>query len=74
MSTLAEIQEAIIGLPVEERNALSTWLDSRSALAMNPQEEEILLRSLDEAIRDLDSGKGVRMEEVRTQVASWASR
>ena len=74
MSTLAETQEAIIRLPDEEQNALSLWLDSQRAPQMSARDEEVLLRSLDEAIRDLDAGKGVPIGEVRKQLASWAAR
>jgi len=34
-------------------------------------EEQRLLRSLDEAVRDIDAGRGVPMNDVRKQVASW---
>jgi hypothetical protein len=34
-------------------------------------EERQLLRSLEEAIRDIDVGKGVPLEEVRKRVVSW---
>lgn len=74
MSTLVEIQEAITKLPEEERNALSLWLDSQAGPQMSAREAELLLRSLDEAIRDLDAGKSVPIGEVRKQVASWAAR
>jgi hypothetical protein len=74
MSTLDEIQEAIIKLPDEERSALSLWLESQSFPAMNSRDEELLLQSLDGAIRDLDAGKGVPMAEVRRRVTSWAAR
>jgi hypothetical protein len=74
MSTLAEIQEAIIELPEQERTALSVWLDSQTAPQMSDRDEELLLRSLDEAIRDLDAGKGVPIEEARKQVSSWAAK
>ena len=74
MSTLAEIQEAIIRLPEQERSALSVWLDSQSTPALGAQDEQRLLRSLDEAIRDVEAGKGVPIEDVRKQVASWAAR
>jgi hypothetical protein len=41
---------------------------------MSTQEEEHLLRSLDEAMRDIDAGKGVSMDEVRKRVGSSAAR
>ena len=74
MSTLLEIQEAIFHLHSEEKNALSLWLNSQTAPAMSAIEEEILLRSLDEAARDLDSGKGVTRDELRNRMASWVAK
>jgi hypothetical protein len=37
-------------------------------------EEQRLLRSLDEAVRDIDAGKGVPINDVRKRVASWAAK
>jgi hypothetical protein len=73
MSTLAEIQDAVVRLPGNERKALQLWLDSQTEPEMNSQEEQRLLRSLDEAIRDIDAGKGVSLEEVRKRIGSWAA-
>ncbi len=73
MSTLLEIQEAIIHLHSEEKNALSLWLNSQTSPVMSAIEEEILLRSLDEAARDLGSGKGVTRDELRNRMASWVA-
>jgi hypothetical protein len=33
-----------------------------------------LLRSLDEATRDIDAGKGISIEDVRKRVGSWAGK
>ncbi len=74
MSTLAEIQDAVVRLPSNERKALQLWLDSQAEPEMTPQEERELLRSLDEAVRDLEAGKGVPLEEMRKRVASWAAK
>jgi len=74
MSTLAEIQNAISKLPKEEQKALSLWLNSLSTGDLAPADEERLLRSLDEAIRDIDAGKGVPLDEVKRRVTSWAAR
>ena len=60
MSTLPEIQEAITRLPEEERRALSAWLDSQNPKALSPGDEDKLLRSLDQALRDIDNGKGIQ--------------
>lgn len=74
MSTLAEIQDAVAQLPRAERKALQVWLNSQAEPEMSAEEESRLLRSLDEAIRDIDAGKGVTIDEVRQQVGSWAAR
>jgi len=74
MSTLAEIQDAVARLPHSERKALQIWLDSQGEPEMSAGEERQLLRSLDEALRDLDAGRGVPLDEVRKRVASWAAK
>ena len=74
MSTLAEIQDAVTRLRDEEQQALSLWLSSRTAPEMIGEEEQKLLRSLDEAVRDIDAGKGVSLEDARKRVASWAAK
>ena len=74
MSTLAEIQDAVARLPSKERKALQIWLNSQAEPEMSAQEEEHLLRSLDEAMRDIDAGKSASMEEVRKRIGSWAAR
>jgi len=74
MSTLAEIQEAVAMLSAEDKKALSLWLGSQTDPELGPEDEERLLRSLDEAIRDIDAGQGVPIENVRTLVRSWAAK
>ena len=74
MSTLIEIQDAVARLPNSEKKALQLWLNSQADPEMTPEEEQRLLRSLDEAMRDIDAGKGVSMDEVRKRVGSWAAR
>ena len=74
MSTLVEIQDAVAHLPGNEREALQLWLNSQSEPLLTIQEEQRLLRSLDEAIRDVDAGKGVSLEEVRKRVGTWAAK
>ena len=74
MSTLIEIQDAVAQLPSNEKKALQLWLNSQAEPEMTAQEEQRLLRSLDAAIRDLDAGKGVSIDEVRKRVGPWAAR
>ena len=64
MTTLAEIQNAISQLSDREQTALAVWLDSRRTSRLNIQEEESLLRSLDEATQHIKAGKGISIEEV----------
>ena len=74
MSTLLEIQDAVARLPSSEKKALQLWLNSQADPEMIPEEEQRLLRSLDEAMRDIDAGKGVSIDEVRQRVGSWAAK
>jgi len=74
MSTLIEIQDAVAQLPSHERKALQLWLNSQVEPEMNAQEEQRLLHSLDEAVQDIDSGRGVSIGDVRKRVDSWAAR
>jgi len=74
MSTLTEIQDAVAQLPINERKALQMWLNSQTEPEMSAQEEERLLCSLDEAVRDIDAGKGVLMDEARKRISSWAAK
>jgi hypothetical protein len=74
MSTLAEIQDAVARLPGSERKALQLWLNSQSEPELTALEERRLLRSLDEAVRDIDADKGVPINDVRKRVASWAAK
>jgi hypothetical protein len=74
VSTLTEIQDAITRLEPEERNALAVWLQSQESPVIPPQEEERLLRSIDEALEEIDAGKGVSSDEVRQMIRSWVAK
>lgn len=74
MSNLAEIQDAVIKLGHDEKRAFSLWFDSQLEPELTPQDEQQLLRSLDKAIRNLEAGRGVPVEDVRKRVAAWAAR
>jgi len=74
MSTLIEIQDAVSRLSNSEKKALQLWLNSQADPEMTPVEEQRLLRSLDEAMRDMDAGKGVSVDEVRQRLGSWAAK
>ena len=74
MSTLVEIQDAVTKLGDDEKQTLALWLNSQTEAQLSPMEERQLLRSLDGALRDLEAGKGVPMEDVRRRVATWAAK
>jgi hypothetical protein len=74
MSTLVEIQDAVAQLPNRERKALQLWLNSQSDPELTALKEQRLLRSLDEAVHDIDAGKGVSIDEVRKRVGTWAAK
>ena len=76
MSTVAEIEKAIDGLPTGEREALESRLLARrfGLDAMSAAERAELLASLDEAEREIDSGRGVSADELRQSVRLWAGR
>jgi hypothetical protein len=61
-------------LPNSERKALQLWLNSQSEPELTALEEQRLLRSLDEAVHDIDAGKGVSIDEVRKRVGAWAAK
>ena len=74
MSTLADIQDAVAKLSAEDKNALALWLSSQTDPELSPGDEERLLRSLDEAIRDIDAGRGVPIDDVRRIVRTWTAK
>jgi hypothetical protein len=74
MSTLVEIQDAVAHLPGNERKALQLWLNSMVEPDLSTQEEERLLSSLDQAVRDIDAGKGIGIDEARKRIGSWVVR
>ena len=74
VSTLVEIQDAVARLRDDEKKALSLWLNSQAECELDSLAERRLLRSLDEAIRAVDAGKGVTTREARARVASWAAK
>ena len=74
MSTVAEIETAIEGLPKNEREDLESRLLARrfGLDAMSDGVRAELLASLDEAEREIDSGRGVSADELRQSVRAWA--
>jgi len=74
MSSVMEIQEAIQKLSPKEKSTLSAWLQSQEEPVMSEAQEAALLARLDQAARDLDSVKGIPLEQVRGMVGKWATR
>jgi hypothetical protein len=74
MSTLVELQEAVVHLPSNERKALRGWLDSQAEPELSAPEEWRPRRSLDGALSDLDAGRGVALEAVRQRIGAWAAK
>src|SRR2546430_16471507 len=67
MATVQEIERAIERLPETERNALESRLLARRCglSSLNDEEQAELLRSLDEAEREIDEGRRYNTEEMR---------
>ena len=76
MSTVAEIETAIEGLPAPAREALESRLLVRhfglDALSENERAE--LLDSLDTAEREMDAGDAHSADDLRQAVRAWAGR
>ncbi len=68
MSTIQEIQEAIIRLPPQEREALRHWLDDTE------EETPEMLAAIDEGIRSLREQPLVPLEDVRRKISGWATK
>lgn len=68
MTKLAEIQDAILHLPPQEREALRHWL--------NETEEETpeMLAAIDEGLRSLKEKGTIPLEEVRRKISLWATK
>ncbi|HEY2083765.1 MAG TPA: hypothetical protein VGI88_13360 [Verrucomicrobiae bacterium] len=67
----------ISALPPAKRRELMQFmvkLETPEDPGISPEDEQRLLRSLDEATSDIDSGKGVSVDEARKRVRSWAAK
>ena len=76
MSSMQEIEEAIERLPKAERDALeSRLLAKRCGLfGLNDDEQSELLRSLDEAERDIDEGRSHSADDMRQALRGWLGK
>jgi len=68
MSTVQEIQEAILHLTPQDREALRHWLDDTE------EETPEMLAAIDAGLRSLRDKGVVPLEQVRQNIASWATK
>lgn len=68
MSTIQEIQHAIIRLAPQDRVALRQWLDD------SEEETPEMLDAIDEGIRSLREKPMVPLEDVRRKISGWATK
>ncbi len=68
MSTVQEIQAAILHLPPEDRESLRQWLDGTE------EETPEMLAAIDEGLRSLREKGLTPLEKVRQNIASWATK
>ena len=68
MSTVQEIQEAILQLPPQDRESLRHWLDATE------EETPEMLAAIDEGLRSLREKGVIPLEQVRQDIARWASK
>lgn len=67
MSTVQEIQDAILHLAPQDREALRHWLDA------SEEETPEMLAAIDEGLRSLREKGVIPLEQVRQNIASWAT-
>ncbi|HEY8933004.1 MAG TPA: hypothetical protein VIM44_06815 [Rariglobus sp.] len=68
MSTVQEIQVAILHLPPQDREALRHWLDGTE------EETPEMLAAIDEGLKSLRDKGVIPLEKVRENIASWATK
>jgi hypothetical protein len=67
MTKLVEIQDAILHLPPQEREALRSWLDD------SEEETPEMLAFIDEGLRSLATEPVIPIEEVEKKIRRWAT-
>ncbi len=72
MSTVQEIQNAITGLPEQERLRLYSWIHSQEEEALGDDPET--QREAEEGARQLDAGQGVSLDEARKLASKWTTK
>lgn len=68
MSTVKEIQEAILLLPPQDRESLRHWLDDTE------EETPEMLAAIDVGLRSLRDKGVIPLEQVRQHIATWATK
>ena len=68
MSTVQEIQEAILHLAPQDRESLRRWLDDTE------EETPEMLAAIDEGLRSLREKGVIPLEKVRANIASWTTK
>lgn len=67
MTKLAEIQDAILHLPPQDREALRSWLDDAE------EESPEMLAFIDEGLKSLATEPHIPIEEVEKKIRRWAT-
>jgi len=67
MTKLAEIQDAILHLPPQDREQLRHWLDETE------EETPEMLAAIDVGLRSLQEKGVIPLEDVRKKISSWAT-
>ena len=68
MSTIQEIQDAILRLPPQDRETLRHWLDA------SEEETPEMLAAIDEGLRSLRAKPLVPLEDARRKISEWATK
>ncbi|MCF3650068.1 hypothetical protein [Synoicihabitans lomoniglobus] len=68
MSSVQEIQDAILNLPPQDREALRHWLDDTE------EETPEMLAAIDAGLSSLRKKGVIPLEDVRQNIASWATK
>ena len=68
VSTLSEIQSAILQLDPAEREQLRHWLDETA------EETPEMLAFIDEGLRSLKEEGTIPLEDVRKKISAWATK
>jgi len=67
MSTVQEIQDAILHLPPQERESLRQWMDGTE------EETPEMLAAIDEGLHSLRKNGVTPLEDVRKKIPLWAT-